>query len=61
MEVAEGLDGRNMAGDVDERDDMDGELAEDGTDDVRVEDVGLRTLFGELFNRLEDVLVGLLR
>ncbi len=31
---------------------MDGELAEDGADDVRVEDVGLRPLFGETFNGL---------
>ena len=29
---------------------MDGELAEDGADDVRVEDVGLGALFGKAFN-----------
>lgn len=38
--------------DVDEGDDMDGELSEDRAYDVRIEDVGLRPLFRELFNRL---------
>jgi hypothetical protein len=32
---------------------VDGELAEDGADDVEVEDVGLWALFGEAFNGLE--------
>lgn len=32
---------------------MNGELAEDGADNVRVEDVGLRAFFGETFDRLE--------
>ena len=31
---------------------MDGELAEDGADDVGVEDVGLRSFFGEAFDGL---------
>lgn len=31
---------------------MDDELTKDGADNVRVEDVVLRSLFGELFNRL---------
>jgi hypothetical protein len=31
---------------VDESDDMDCELAKDGTDDVDVEDIVLRALFG---------------
>jgi len=37
-----------------ESDDVDCELAEDGTDDVGVEDVGLRAFFGECFDGLED-------
>lgn len=31
---------------------MDGKLAEDGTDDVRIEDVGLGAFFREAFNGL---------
>ncbi len=34
---------------------MNSELPEDGTDDVRVEDVVLRALFREGFNRLESM------
>ena len=37
---------------VDEGDDVHGELAEDGADDVKVEDVGLGTLLGETLHRL---------
>jgi hypothetical protein len=29
---------------------VDGELAEDGADDVEVEDIGLGTFFGEAFD-----------
>lgn len=36
-----------MVGEVDESDDVDGELAEDGADDVGVEDVGLWAFFGQ--------------
>jgi len=50
----EWLDGGDVARDVDKSDDVDCELAEDGTDDVRVEDVGLRAFFGECFDGLED-------
>ena len=32
---------------------MYGELAEDGADDVGIEDVGLRAFFGEAFDRLD--------
>lgn len=46
------LDGLDVVGQVDERDDVDGELAEDGADDVGVEDVGLGTFFGETFDGL---------
>ena len=35
----------DVVGEIDEGDDMDGELAEDGADDVRVEDVRLGALF----------------
>lgn len=31
---------------------MDGELTEDGADDIDVEDIGLRAFFGEAFDRL---------
>lgn len=46
-------DGVDVVGDVDEGGDVDGELAEDGADDVEVEDVGLGALFGEAFDGLE--------
>ena len=46
----------DIVGEIDEGDDMDGELAEDGADDVRVEDVRLGALFGETFNGLWEVL-----
>ena len=36
---------------------MDGKLAEDGADDVRIEDVGLGAFFGEAFDGLGDALV----
>jgi len=39
-------------GDVDEGDDVDGELAENGGDDVPVPDIVLRAFFGELFDGL---------
>jgi hypothetical protein len=38
-------EGVDDIGDVYERGDVDGELAEDGADDVGVEDIGLRALF----------------
>lgn len=41
--------------DVDERGDVDGELAEDRADDVDVEDVVLGALFAEGFDRLDGV------
>ena len=41
-----------VAGEVDEGHNMDGELAEDGADDVGVEDVGLGSFFGEAFDGL---------
>lgn len=44
----------DVVGDVDERGDVDSELAEDGRDDVPVPDVVLRSLFGELFDRLRE-------
>ena len=46
----------DIVGEIDEGDDMDGELAEDGADDVRVEDVRLGALFGETFNGLWEML-----
>lgn len=58
MGVAEGSKGGDVAGNVDEGDDVNGELTKDGADDVRVEDVGLGALFGELFDGLGDVSVG---
>ena len=42
----------NIVGEVDEGDDVDGELAENGANDVRVEDIGLRSFFGETFDGL---------
>jgi hypothetical protein len=42
----------DVVGDVDQSDDVDCELAEDGWDDVPVPDVVLWSLFGELFDRL---------
>lgn len=55
-----GLGALDISGDVDQSDDVDGKLSEDGADDVRVEDVGLRSLLGKCFNGLEDgsVIVG---
>lgn len=40
---------------------MDGELAKDGADDVRIEDVGLGAFFGEAFDGLGDTSVDPLR
>lgn len=48
----QGLDGGDVPGYVDECDDVNGELAQDGADDVRIEDVGLGAFFGESFDRL---------
>ena len=42
----------HVVGEVDEGDDVDGELAENGANDVRVEDIGLGPFFGETFDRL---------
>lgn len=47
----------DVVGEVDEGDDVDGKLAQDGADDVRIEDVGLRAFFGETFDGLGDALV----
>lgn len=58
--LGSGLDTLNVIGEVDEGDNVDGELAENGTDDVWIEDVGLGTFFGEAFDRLGDALVDVL-
>ena len=42
----------NIVGEVDQGDDVDGELAENGANDVRVEDVGLGPFFGETLDGL---------
>ena len=42
----------NVVGEIDQGRDVDGELAEDRADYVRVEDVGLRPFFGETFDGL---------
>ena len=47
-----GLSTLHVLRDVDERDNVDGELAEDGANNVEVEDVVLGTFFGEAFDRL---------
>jgi hypothetical protein len=52
-----GLDALYVLGDVDEGGDVDGELAEDGADDVGVKDVVLRALFGQSFDGLVILLV----
>jgi hypothetical protein len=52
-----GLGTLNISGNVDQSDNVDGELSENGTDDVRVEDVGLRSLLGKCFDGLKDGLV----
>ena len=51
------LDTSDILGEIDERDDVDGKLAEDRPNDVRIEDVRLGAFFREAFNRLGDVLV----
>lgn len=53
-----GLVALHVGGDVDQSDDVDGELAEDGADDVGVEDVGLGAFFGEAFDGLAIVSMG---
>lgn len=50
--VLHGLESGDVLGDVDEGGDVDGELAENGGDDVPVPDVVLRALLGELFDGL---------
>ena len=55
------LDASNIVGEVDERDNMDGKLAEDRPDDVRIEDIRLGSFFREAFNGLGDVSVDALR
>lgn len=47
-----GFERGDVAGDVDQGDDVDGELAEDGEDDVGVKDVGVGALFAEFFDGL---------
>ena len=47
-----GLDALDVLRDVDEGGDVDCELAEDGADDVDVEDVVLGTFFGQSLNGL---------
>lgn len=42
----------NVASEVNEGDNMNGELAQDRADNVRIEDVGLRTFFRETFDGL---------
>ena len=42
----------DVAGQVDEGCDVDGELGEYGADDVGVKNVGLRAFFGEAFDGL---------
>ena len=55
--VAAGFVAVDVTGEVDEGGNVDSELAEDGADDVRVEDVGLGALFGETFYGLWGLLV----
>ena len=48
----------NIVGEVDEGDDMNPKLAENGANDVRVEDIGLGSFFGETLDGLfEELLV----
>ncbi len=55
--LSSGFDTLDVVGKVDEGDNMDGELAEDGADYVRIEDVGLGAFFREAFYGLGDALV----
>ena len=55
--LSSGFDTLDVVGKVDEGDDMNGELAEDGADYVRIEDVGLGAFFREAFYGLGDALV----
>ena len=55
--LSSGFDTLDVVGKVDEGDNMDGELAEDGADYVRIEDVGLGAFFREAFYGLRDALV----
>ena len=48
-----GFDALYVLGDIDEGDDVDGELTEDGANDVNVEDVVLGTLLREGFDGLK--------
>ena len=41
-----------VTGDIDESDNMNGELSQNRSYDIKVEDVRLRTFLGETFNRL---------
>lgn len=50
-----GLMNLDVVGDVNQCDDVNGKLSENGADDVDVEDIGLRALFRELFNGLRNV------
>jgi len=52
-----GLDLLDVIREVNEGDDVDGELAEDGANDVGVEDVGLWSLFRQAFDGLRCNLV----
>lgn len=47
-----GFAGLDVVGEVDEGGDVDGKLAEDGADDIGIEDVRLGPFFGEAFDRL---------
>ena len=49
-----GLSALHVSRDVDQSDNVDSELSKDGTDNVWVENVGLRSLLGKCFNGLED-------
>lgn len=50
--VFSGFETSDVAGDVDQRDNVDGELPKNTADDVDVENIRLRSLLGELFDRL---------
>lgn len=50
-----GLSTLHISGNVDQSDDVNGELSKNGSDDVWVENVGLRSLLGKCFNGLKDI------
>ena len=54
MEVDIRLDLVHVVGKVDESRDVNSELAENGSNDVHVEDVGLRSLLGQTLDGLRD-------